>query len=388
MATCRLTQKAVDQAAPGADKRKVDLFDTVMPGLLLKVLPSGQRRYYTRHKGRNGKTVERKLADARVVSLREARELARQRLAPSTSGAQEEESPTLEAFVETQYRPFARSYKRSYGTDEILLRRHLLPRFSEQRMDQVGRYDIQRFLQERLEIYRPSTVNRLLILLRYLYNLALRWEVPGVTANPTHGIDQLKENNKRERYLTADELQRLLQALESPYNPYLRSIVTMMALTGARRGEVLRARWDDVDLERAVWRIPQPKATERRHVPLSEPIIELLQGLETWEHSEWLFPNPRTGEPFGSIYSGWNRARKDAGLPELRLHDLRHSFASLLVNSGHSLYEVQRLLGHTQIATTQRYAHLSQERLLAASNDVARVLEPVTAGYANEEERS
>ncbi|MCG5531801.1 site-specific integrase, partial [Halorhodospira halochloris] len=124
--------------------------------------------------------------------------------------------------------------------------------------------------------------------------------------------------------------------------------------------EVLKARWQDIDFERATWLIPQPKSTERRHVPLSKPLIELLGSLDTYTHSEWVFPNPRSSKPFISIFKGWNRARRDADLPDVRLHDLRHSFASFLVNSGHSLYEVQKLLGHTQISTTQRYAHLSQ----------------------------
>ena len=373
MPRCKLTPRIVSTASADG-KSKVDLFDTEVPGLLLKVLASGRKRYYTRQRGDDGKTRERKLADARVVSLNQARDLARQHLASAFVPAPCEPAPTLQAFTTDQLLPYLRSYKRSVRTDEILLRRHILPRFGDQRMDQIDRYDIQRWVQDLAATYRPATVNRNLIILRYAYNLARRWEVAGVTDNPTSQIAQLKTDNKIERFLSAEELQRLLAALEGKQNPHLPSIVSMLALTGARCSEVLHARWADIDLLRGAWRIPQPKATERRYVPLSSAMIELLQSLESCQHSAYLFPNPRTGRPFNSIHNGWNRARHEAGLPEVRLHDLRHSFASFLVNSGHSLYEVQKLLGHTKIKTTERYAHLSNERLLEASNDVGRLI--------------
>ena len=131
---------------------------------------------------------------------------------------------------------------------------------------------------------------------------------------------------------------------------------------------MLDARWGDVDMARKLWRIPKTKSGKVRHVPLSAGALQLLAGLRA-EHPPldgFVFANPRTGLPFVSIFHSWDAARKRAGLPELRLHDLRHSFASFLVNAGRSLYEVQELLGHADIRTTSRYAHLSQERLFEA----------------------
>ena len=141
-----------------------------------------------------------------------------------------------------------------------------------------------------------------------------------------------------------------------------------MLLTGTRKNEALQACWAEIDDARRLWRIPSPKGGRRRHVPLSDAVLRLLEQIGTREHSPFLFPNPSTGKPYTEIQPAWDRARRRAGLAEVRLHELRHSYASLLVNSGHSIYEVERLLGHTQIRTTQRYAHLSQERLLEASN--------------------
>ena len=140
---------------------------------------------------------------------------------------------------------------------------------------------------------------------------------------------------------------------------------------------MLDARWEDVDWGQKSWRIPKTKSGKIRHVPLSTGALQLLehlqglnQALPEAERSNHVFCNPRTGMPFVSFFYSWDTARKQAGLPELRVHDLRHSFASFLVNAGRSLYEVQELLGHADIRTTSRYAHLSRERLREAVESV------------------
>ena len=151
-------------------------------------------------------------------------------------------------------------------------------------------------------------------------------------------------------------------------NTMLKYIVPMLILTGARKREVLDAKWEDFDLGRRAWRIPISKSGKARHVPLSDGALALLATMPRNMDCKWAFANPETGKPFVSVFCAWNTARKSAGLSDVRMHDLRHSFASLLINSGRTLYEVQHILGHTQVKTTQRYAHLSQDTLLAAAN--------------------
>jgi integrase len=145
---------------------------------------------------------------------------------------------------------------------------------------------------------------------------------------------------------------------------------------------VLDAKWADVDWERKSWRIPKTKSGKIRHIPLSTGALQLLESLKrlagmaggmnsTVADSgdlacRHIFANPATGLPYVSFFYSWDAARIRAGLPDLRVHDLRHSFASFLVNAGRSLYEVQELLGHADIRTTSRYAHLSRERLFEA----------------------
>lgn len=220
----------------------------------------------------------------------------------------------------------------------------------------------------------PGSVNRVLILLRYIYNCAIRWETPGITKNPTHGIPLLEENNKIERYLTQDEAQTLFEAVKQSDNKMLQYIVPMLILTGTRKREVLDAKWSEFDLERRIWRIGISKSGKARHVPISDGVFNLLQSVPRIDGCEYVFANPATAKPYVSIYCSWNTARKQAGLPDVRMHDLRHSFASFLVNNGRSLYEVQKILGHTQIKTTQRYAHLANDTLLDAANQVSKLV--------------
>jgi integrase len=198
--------------------------------------------------------------------------------------------------------------------------------------------------------------------------------VAGIKANPCKGVPLMEENNHMERYLSVEEAQRLYGAVCKSENAMLKFIVPMLILTGARKREVLDAKWADFDLSRRAWRIPISKSGKARHVPLSDGALALLAAMPQKPDCVWAFANPETCKPYVSIFYAWNTARKSVGLSDVRMHDLRHSFASLLINSGRTLYEVQHILGHSQVKTTQRYAHLSQDTLLAAANSATLAL--------------
>lgn len=200
-----------------------------------------------------------------------------------------------------------------------------------------------------------------------------------MTKNPSAEIPLYPVNNIKDRFLSADEAKRLFAALEQSDSVMLPYIVKMLLLTGARKNEVLNARWADFDLKRKLWTIEFNKSGKTRHVPMSDLAVELVLSLPRFEGCEFAFANPKTLKPYVHIFSSWDTARKKAKLPDVRIHDLRHSFASFLVNNGRSLYEVQKILGHTQVKTTQRYAHLSQDSLRSAANEVGRALDGVFA---------
>lgn len=182
--------------------------------------------------------------------------------------------------------------------------------------------------------------------------------------------------NQIERFLSKEETQRLLDAVDASPNTQLGSIVRLLLLTGCRKRELLDAKWSEIDLQRRVWRIPMERAktSKTRHVPLSDQALAVIQSLRRWDKCEWLVPNPETMKPYGSIHHAWNKARQAAGLPDLRIHDCRHSFASWLVEAGYSLYVVSKALGHASSRTTERYAHVADETLRGASNAAASLI--------------
>jgi integrase len=199
-----------------------------------------------------------------------------------------------------------------------------------------------------------------------MYKLAQQWKVPGSENNPLGTIPHFKVNNARERYLTSAEMERVKVAIDASPNPQLRYIIPLLVLTGVRKRELLDAKWDQFDLDQRRWRVPNSKSGKARHVPLSQAAIDILAKVPRWDDCPFVVPNPSTKKPYKDIYYVWNKARIAAGVPDCRAHDLRHTAASLLASSGHSLYVVGQILGHQRASTTQRYAHLSQESLLAA----------------------
>jgi len=376
MPKLNLTQSFVNKAKVGEGITSVDYYDERIPGLLMKVLPSGRKTYYIRYKDKRKVSAQRKLGNAVILTLSDARALARRKLAEIAMGEepfsliQSNPSPTLEKFAASDYIPYVKTYKKSWEMD-ISRIRNLLPYFGAMRMSDIEKRDVVQLINDQLPSYKPGSINRVIILLRYMFNLAIKWEVEGVSRNPTAGIPLLKEDNHVERFLSSEEAKALLIAIKNSKNPMLQHIISMLILTGARKREVLDAKWEDFNMERNIWRIPTTKAGKARIVPLSDTASVLLIKLRQRKRCAYAFANPVTLKPYSSVYYSWHTARKKAGLSDVRVHDLRHSFASFLVNAGRSLYEVQTLLGHTQIKTTQRYAHLSTTSLRSASNEIS-----------------
>ncbi|MDC0934000.1 tyrosine-type recombinase/integrase [Gammaproteobacteria bacterium] len=379
-----ITQSFIDTVKVKSKASSTDYYDKRIVGLLLKVLSSGRKTFYLRYKDAENCSCQRKIGNAAILSVIEARDLARLYLAKISLGqdpflhAPTNPSPTLGSFALEDYLPYVKTYKKSWDMDESRLRNHLLPRFGNRRMSAIEKGDVVALINELAENFKPGTINRVAILLRYMFNLAMKWEVKGVTRNPTAGIPLLKENNQNERFLSTLDAKALLRAINYSRNKMLKHIIPMLILTGARKREVLDAKWDDFDLDRGIWRIPNTKSGKARAVPLSDTARDLVKKLEATVCCDYVFANPNTRKPYNSFYYSWHTARKDAGLADLRVHDLRHSFASFLVNAGRSLYEVQTLLGHSQITTTQRYAHLSTDSLRRASNEVSVAVPELT----------
>ena len=175
----------------------------------------------------------------------------------------------------------------------------------------------------------------------------------------------------RQRFLTPEETQRLVASIHADKNQIAAKAIMLLLLTGARRREVTGARWEDVDWEKRTLLVPMSKSGKPRTIALNAAAIALFRTAVSDSASPYIFPTQLSG-----LFCPWNRIRRRAGLADVRLHDLRHSFASFLVNQGVSLYVVQGLLGHTQVRMTQRYAHLAPQTLLDAAEVAGAVIQP------------
>jgi integrase len=202
-------------------------------------------------------------------------------------------------------------------------------------------------------------------------------------SNPCDGVKLFEDYGSRERYLSTEKVQRLFDELGTNRNVQVGQMIRLLLYTGARKREILDARWDEIDFNRRLLTVPaaRSKSKKPRHIPLSDAAIELLLSVPRQDDIPWVFFNPKTKKPPVSFFYAWDTIRQKIGLKDLRLHDLRHSYASFLVNAGRSLYEVQKLLGHHDPKMTMRYAHLSPQAMLEAVNVVGNVVgrTPVTA---------
>lgn len=198
-------------------------------------------------------------------------------------------------------------------------------------------------------------------------------EMPGMSRIPLFRVD-----NKVENYLDNEQLQRLLAVLRDYENRGVCNVALFLLSTGARCNEALSARWEHVDTANRVWRIPATNSKSRRtrSVPLNDSALDVLKQIERTE--DYVFVNAKKGSRYTTIARSWERLRALAGLSHLRLHDLRHQFASMLVNGGRSLYEVQQILGHSDMKVTERYAHLSKKTLQDAANSASVAIRGVS----------
>ena len=368
-------------------QKKIDYFDSQQKGFLVEVRCSGRKTYYQRYRDERGRERQFKVGRAEMLTTDQARRKGRSIFARALLGENPQqrrqelrEIPTLAAFARDRYLPFVATYKRSWKTDETVLRLHVLPALGRMPLDEITADDVVGLVARMLQDgYAAGTSNRAIVILRYLYNLVLKWKVPGITANPTAGIEMGSEV-QRNRFLTREEAQALVAAISVDENETAANAILLLLLTGARRNEITQARWEHVLWNERKLFVPLSKSGKPRWIALSSAAIDLLTSLPRSDGNPFTFPSPVTGRPSPSLWFPWRRIRERAGLSDVRLHDLRHSFASFLVNEGVSLYVVQALLGHTNARTTQRYAHLVADTLAQATCIVDNILASSLAG--------
>ncbi|MBP6952516.1 MAG: tyrosine-type recombinase/integrase [Alphaproteobacteria bacterium] len=368
----KLTKRVVESATPDSSKRIV-LWDTEITGLCVRIYPSGKKTYFLQYRNKNRETHKVKIGVHGTITTELAREQA-VKLSLNISIGEDPSVKVISANKGQSMQELAEQYlslhaklkkaPKGYKEDSAILKDVILKKYARMKVDAISIFDLQKLHSELQET--PYRANRVRALLSKMFNLAVQWGWR--SDNPVIGVEKYQEY-KRHRWLDAEEAQRLFPALATYYNQSVANAIRLLLLTGSRRNEVLHATWEQFDLEKGIWTKPAHTTKQRRmeHLPLSFQVIEMLKDMKTEAESPFLFPGKVPGKPLQEIKKAWDTIRKRAGLPDVRLHDLRHTYASHLVSSGLSLSIVGKLLGHTQASTTQRYAHLADKPLREAT---------------------
>lgn len=244
--------------------------------------------------------------------------------------------------------------------------KYILPELQHQQVRELTSRQVDRLHAKITNAGQSTRANRVIEVLRKALNLAIRWG--WLDKNPADGFAR-NDEQPRERFLKPEEYQRVFDALDLMPNQKAANAIRLLILTGARRGEALNLEWEDLDLEAGLWNRPAAKSKDRKRkrITLSNEAVVLLKIISEKAEGAFVFPT-RHGTPMQDFNRPWKWLKEQTGLHDLRIHDLRHSFASVLISEGETLETIGKLLGHSQHQTTLRYAHLMDDPMRRASN--------------------
>jgi integrase len=382
----KLNKRLVESTKP----REKDflLWDDELKGFIAKITPKGKRCYFLVYRDRNRIQRWKKIGDHPVITCEEARDIARGWLNEMTHGKEPSVNkkgslktthPTMRELADRYMAEHApRKKLLSQKKDEQLWRMHILPSIGNLKIAALTRQDLLTLHSSLKDI--PITANRVLSLLSKALNLAELWGYRPDGSNPCRHIPKNKEN-KREYFLSSEELERLATVLseEEENGTSMASAILairLLILTGCRLREILTLQWKEVDFECQSLKLSDSK-TGSRAVYLSEEAMELLKTCSRDEHNPYVVSGKKDKAHLVNLRKAWCRIREKANLPNVRIHDLRHTFASMAIKQKVDLYYLSKLLGHKTIQTTQRYAHLVGDPLVEAANQVGTGLKVI-----------
>ncbi|MDE0332709.1 MAG: tyrosine-type recombinase/integrase [Nitrospinae bacterium] len=362
----KLTKRAVD--ALEVDSKDAVFWDREVAGFGVRVHATGRKTYVVQSRGPSGpKRVT--LGRHGELAVDEARKQAaslidRIKRGEDISATASETETTVAGLAERFMRTHVEKHLKpaSASAYRTVLDKHILPVLGGMGLDEVGGAEVTAFHHGLRDT--PVLANRAVHLLSRMFTLAEAWELIPYGRNPCLAVRRYR-TRKRERFLTPEEYRRLGRALrwacaEGGIWPPAIAAVRLLALTGCRRSEILGLQWDDVDRTAGDLRLRDAKAGPRM-VSLTRPVLRILDAIPRSPENPWVIAGQRTGKSLTGLHHYWRPIRERAGLADVRLHDLRHSYASRALALGENLYTIGKLLGHTSVATSARYAHLMRE---------------------------
>ena len=375
-----LTKRFIDGLSPDPAK-ELFIWDSQLPGFGLRVKPSGRVTFIIQYRNGNQSTRRMTLGKYGVVTLDQARKKAAHLLSgvsleksdPSAERRSSRGEISLNTLAQRYMREYAmiRKKARSYNEDQRLLDKFILKKIGHRTVKEIEKQDIVKIHTSLSGT--PIQANRVVSLLSSMFGLAEQWGERPEGSNPCRYVAKFKER-KCERYLTQEELKSIgqtLSAAEQDQSEPLPAIIALrlLILTGARKNEILGLKWEEVDLEAGLLRLADSK-TGSKVIYLNQAAIDILENLE--RTSPWVIASQRKDGPFVGLQKIWERLRVKANVADVRIHDLRHGFASVAVGMGEGLPVIGKLLGHHQITTTQRYAHLADDPIRRANERIGR----------------
>jgi integrase len=378
----KVTKRSVEALTPGPDVTESVLWDSELRSFGVRVQREGVRSYVLQYRAGDQRGAPlRKLTIGRhgspwtpETARREARRLLgaiADGADPAAARAERREAPTMADLAQRFLSEHAEAKRKPSTAAEYrrLIDKVILPALGARRVADVTRAEIAKLHHGLRDV--PYQANRVLAVLSKMFNLAERWGLRPDGSNPCRHVEKFGER-KRERMLSASELSRLGEALAAhDRSPFVVGAVKLLIFTGARLGEILGLRWDWIDHDRGEARLPDSKSGAKTlHLP--PPALAVLAALPRIEGNPYVIVGHRAGAPLVNLEKPWRAIRATAGLDDVRLHDLRHAFASIAASSGLGLPIIGKILGHTQPATTARYAHLASDPVKAAVAAVAK----------------
>jgi len=373
-----LTKRVVDRLS--VNGKDAVFWDRDLAGFGVRVYPSGKKVFVvqTRAFGRSRRISLGTHGDP-GVSVDKVRKSAAEIIARIKKGQppvppEPAPDPTVadlagryfREYVEIHCKPATVSHYR------LMLRKHIVPALGERLVVDIEHHDILTFSNGLHHM--PTVANRAVDILVKMFNLADAWGWRPSGSNPCRGVPRFRVE-KLERFLTHEELARFDEALAAAPGERLASVhaaaaIYLLVVTGCRRNEILGLRWDDLNFETGEIRLPDTK-TGTRMVPLTSPVAEVLNSLPRTPDNPWVFPGRKKGTRLVNLNDSWDRVRKRARLDGVRLHDLRHTFASRALALGEGLPMIGDLLGHRMVNTTARYAHLARDSVRESNAKIA-----------------
>jgi integrase len=373
------TKTFIDSLPPhkkNAKSRELEFSDLQVIGLRLLVSKNGRKFFHLRYRFKKRKRVI-SIGEFPAVTVQQARQRAYEYknqlsngLDPLIERNKQSNDLTFKEFAKKEYVPHAKANKVSWADDVSKLDNHMYPAFGHLPLSSITTRDLQKY-QTKIKVRNsPSTSNRHMTVLIRMFNLAVQWQF--LEKSPCNGSIKKYKEPKRERYLNNDEIKRFLSALdEANQSSVSVHVIRMLLYSGLRTGEVTKMKWENINLATGTLSIPETKSGESRSVVLNQLAMNTLKGMLDFKINDFVFPGKG---PKGHIISPrrvFLKIKEKAGIDGICAHSLRHTFASICVNSGENLYSVQKLLGHHSSQMTQRYAHLGDNEMRAATESVA-----------------